>query len=282
MSHILNGKILSQIIEKNLAEKIANFHLHPKLVIIQIGNKEESNTYIKHKIAFAERIGASVEYKKYEAGIAEEQIIADIEKYNVDTQINGIIAQLPIPENFSTTRIVESIARQKDVDGLTSKSVNSLLRNEPGFVSGATKAVLTLLDTEQIDVVGLKVVIVGHSALVGKPTALALMNRNATVTVCHAFTENLAEETQQADILISAVGKPGLITAAHVRPGQIVIDIGITVTKEKNVVGDVDFEAVKNIVKSITPVPGGIGPLTIACLFENVVEGCVIKTDNTK
>ncbi len=274
MTKLLNGKEISKNIEEHLARIITEHKLTPKLVIVQIGNKEESNTYIRHKISFAGRIGVAVEYKKYEEAVAEETVRADIQQYNADTSVHGIIVQLPVPGHMSATRILETIAREKDVDGLTSGSVNALLRNEPGFVSGATKAVLKLLDIEGIELTGKRVVVVGHSALVGKPTALALMNRNATVTVCHEFTKNLADETTKADILVTAVGMPRLITSAHVSPGQIIIDIGITVTADKKVVGDVDYDAVKEIVAAITPVPGGVGPMTIACLFENVVEVC--------
>ena len=277
MSKILNGKEISRKIEENLRNKIAEQKMHPKLVIIQIGNKEESNTYIKHKMAFAEKIGVIVEYKKYDEAAKEELITSDIRKYNDDTSVHGIIVQLPMPHQISANRVLEAISREKDVDGLTSGSINILLRNEPGFVSGATKAVLTLLDGEGVELTGKKVLIVGHSALVGRPTALALMNRNATVTVCHEFTKNLSEETRQAEIVITAVGQPRLITAAHVTPKQIIIDIGITVTSDKKIVGDVDYENVKEIVTAITPVPGGVGPITIACLFENVVEACGMR-----
>ena len=277
MSELIDGKLISKTIEHDLKTKIADLHLSPKLIIIQIGNKEESNTYIKHKIAFAERIGVVVEYKKYAETIAEESVITDIKNYNTDSTVHGIIVQLPVPPQFSATKILETIVATKDVDGLTSASTNSLLRNEPGFVSGATQAVLKILEIKQIDVTGKRIVVVGHSALVGKPTALALMNRNATVTVCHEFTKDLATETKQADILITAVGKPNLITTDHVSAGQMIIDIGITVTADKKVVGDVDFEAVKDIVAAITPVPGGIGPMTIACLFENLITAAAAK-----
>jgi methylenetetrahydrofolate dehydrogenase (NADP+)/methenyltetrahydrofolate cyclohydrolase len=275
MSEILRGTTINEGIAQTLIQKIEQFKIKPKLVIIQLGNKEESNTYIRHKMAFAEKVGVTVEYRKYEENVAQEQVLEDIENYNINEGVDGIIIQLPMPEHFDTTTVLESIDSKKDVDGLTSASLNSLLRNEPGFVSGATKAVLTILDSEHIEVEGKKVVIVGHSALVGKPTALAMINRNATVTVCHAFTKNLTEETKRADILITAVGKPHLITSAHVAPGQIVIDIGITVGADKKVVGDVDYEQVKDTVGAITPVPGGIGPLSIACLFENVVEAAI-------
>lgn len=276
MSQILDGKIISESIARDLSRKIGHMKTKPKLLIIQVGENKESDTYIKHKKLFADKIDVTVEYKKYKESVREEFVIKGIKKYNEDQGVHGIIVQLPLPEHLSTMNILEAIDREKDVDGLTSGNVNSLLRNERGFVSGATKAVLTLLDKEGVDLAGKKIVVVGNSALVGKPTALALINRNATVTVCNEFTKNLAKETKQADILITAVGKPMLITADYVVLGQIIIDIGITVIAGSKVTGDVDYKNVKDKVRAITPVPGGIGPITIACLFENLVEAYLL------
>lgn len=277
MTKILDGRAMSRNIEKTLLRKVSNLALRPKLVIMQVGNKEESNTYIRHKIAFAKRIGVAVWHKKYDEAVREESIVSDIKKYNRDNSMQGIIVQLPLPKRLSASRVLEVIQPDKDVDGLTSASVNALLRNESGFVSGATRAVMAILDREKVKVAGKKVVIVGRSTLVGIPTALALVNRNATVTICHEYTKNLAEETKRADILITAVGKPKLITKNHVAPRQIIIDIGITVVDGNRVTGDVDYDKVKDKVKAITPVPGGVGPITIACLFENLIEACAKK-----
>ncbi len=277
MTKILDGRAMSRNIEKTLLRKVSNLALRPKLVIMQVGNKEESNTYIRHKITFAKRIGVAVWHKKYDEAVREESIVSDIKKYNRDNSMQGIIVQLPLPKRLSASRVLEVIQPDKDVDGLTSASVNALLRNESGFVSGATRAVMAILDREKVKVAGKKVVIVGRSTLVGIPTALALVNRNATVTICHEYTKNLAEETKRADILITAVGKPKLITKNHVAPRQIIIDIGITVVDGNRVTGDVDYDKVKDKVKAITPVPGGVGPITIACLFENLIEACAKK-----
>ncbi len=278
MSKILNGKIISDKIALRLTKKIRQFDDKPKLVIVQVGDLEESNTYIKHKKLFADKIGVLVEHKRYAENIITETIITDIKNYNTDSSVHGLIVQLPIPKHLDKSRILEAIDSKKDVDGMTAASTKLLFDCEKGFISGASKAILVLLDYEKINIAGKKVVVVGQSSLVGKPTALALLGRNATVTICHAKTKKLTEETKHAEILITAVGKPKFITEKFVSKGQIVIDIGITVIKnpkdknKKTVVGDVDFEKVKNKVRAITPVPGGVGPMTVACLFENVVE----------
>lgn len=279
MSEILEGKILSQNIAERLKQKITTFATTPKLVIVQVGNNEESNTYVKHKKIYGEKIGVIVEYKKYEETIDHQTIIDDIEKCNKDNSVHGIIIQLPIPRHFQSTKIIDTIDSRKDVDGLTSVSFKHLFDNNEGYMPATTKAIFTLLDSKNIELKGKKVVIVGQSTLVGRPTALAMLNRNGTVTVCHTETKNLDKETKQADILIVATGSPHLITEKHVSSDQIIIDIGITVLPHqdptnglKKVVGDVDFQNVKDKVKAITPVPGGVGPLTIACLFENLIQ----------
>jgi len=278
MSEILSGKVISEQMAGELAKKIIGLKISPKLVIVQVGNNEASNKYIEYKKKFAEKIGVQIVHKKYDEKVDEKTLISDIKKYNTDTSVHGIIVQLPISKNLNKSKVIESIDPKKDVDGLTSSSIKKLFDNEPGFVSATTKGILKILDHKKINLAGKKVVVVGRSSLVGKPTALALMNRNATVTICHSQTKNLEEETKRADILIVAIGKPKMITKKFVSLGQIVIDVGITVEldeSKKKVVGDVDFENVKNIVQAISLVPGGVGPLTVACLFENVVLACL-------
>jgi 5,10-methylene-tetrahydrofolate dehydrogenase/methenyl tetrahydrofolate cyclohydrolase len=280
MSDILNGRVISDTIALDLAQKITSNNLKPKLVIVQIGNKDESNTYISHKIRFAERIGVTAELQRYTEDTPSETIISGIRTLNSDQSVHGIIVQLPIPTHFSKDDILEAIDPKKDVDGLTSTSIKHMFYGEKGFLPGATKAILVLLENQHITVEGKKVVIVGQSSLVGKPAALAMLGMNATI--CNEHTPDLAKETKQADILITATGVPGLITPNHVSPHQVVIDIGITVVPDetnvtgKRVVGDVQYESVKDIVSAITPVPGGIGPITIACLMQNIVEASLL------
>ena len=261
MAKILEGKKLSISIAGKLVKEIKKLKAAPKLIIIQIGDLPESNTYIRHKKLFGERIGANVLHKKYPEKISGVKLISDIKKFNHDPSVNGIMVQLPGPKNFNVKEVLNTIDYKKDVDGLRG-----------GFIPATALGAIALLDQYKIQISGKKVVVVGSSNLVGKPLALALVDRGATVTICHKDTKNLPEETRRADILISAVGLPKLITLKHVSKNQTVIDIGITVTKDGKVVGDVDFKKVSKIVRAITPVPGGVGPMTVASLFQNLLK----------
>ncbi len=261
-----------------LRREIARLKTKPKLVIIQIGDLAESNTYIRNKKAFAEKIGVTTLHQRYPASTSEARVIADIKKYNKDTSVHGVMMQLPGPKGFDTERVLEAIDPKKDVDGLTALNTKHLFDNHPAFVPATAKGIITLLDRYKVKLTGTTVTIVGHSSLVGKPALLAFLNRGATVTICHKDTKHLEQETKRAQILVSAVGKPKLITKNHVSKGQIVVDIGITVLKSGKVVGDVDFVPVSKIVKAITPVPGGVGPMTIVSLFENLLFGLRTRT----
>ncbi len=228
-----------------------------------------------------EKIGAIVEHIKYTTDTAQDKIISDILQHSEDISVHGIIVQMPLPAGFDAMAVIDAIDPAKDVDGMTSRNVRLLYENKQGFLPATTKGILTLLEKYEINPAGKKVVVVGHSVLVGKPTALAMLNLGATVTVCHSQTKNLETETRQADILIVAVGRPDLITKDFVREDQVVIDIGISVVQEgegasaiKKIHGDVDFENVKEIVAAITPVPGGVGPMTNISLFQNLLEAC--------
>lgn len=282
MSKILDGKKLRDRLTPQLIKKIIKTTYRPKLVIMQVGNLKESNSYIKKKRAFGRRVGAVIVHKQYKENILEKDIISDILKYNFDATVHGIMMQLPIPKNLNANRILEAIEHRKDVDGLTAKNTKLLFDNTEAFIPATTQGIITLLRHYKINLVGKKVVIVGESALVGRPTTLAFLNRKATVIICHAHTKNLAEETRRADILIVAVGRPHLITQNHVSKNQVVIDVGLTVTKKKKVVGDVDYKTVKNIVGAITPVPGGVGPMTVFSLFENLIKSYLYFTKHNK
>src|SRR3989344_1442289 len=272
MAKILDGKKLSQLLANKLQKKISRLSVKPKIVIIQIGNLEESNTYIRNKKTFAEKIGAVAEHRRYSNNIKESRIISDILKFNSNSSIHGIMVQLPAPKHFDIERVLESIDPKKDVDGLTAINTKHLFDNEEAFIPATAKGILSLLEEYRIKLVGKRVVIVGQSSLVGRPTILALLNRGSTVTMCHKDTKRLEKETRNADILITAVGKARLITKKHVSKNQIVVDIGINITKNGKIVGDVDFENVRKIVRAITPVPGGVGPLTVVSLFQNLLE----------
>ena len=271
MSQILDGKALRAELLDDLKDRISKLDQKPELVIFQIGDVAESNTYIVQKIKFGEKIGAIVTHKKLPLDIAESELIREIQLANDDENVNGIIIQLPIPQSLNKEKIIDSISPQKDVDGQTAISIKSLVVGSPTFIPATTKGVITLLDANKIDPSGKHVVVVGRSTLVGKPTALALLNRDATVTIAHKKTQNLQAITKSADIIVVATGKPKLITKDYVSENQIIIDIGITVVDGK-LVGDVDFENVKDLVAAISPVPGGAGPMTVASLFQNLLE----------
>lgn len=280
MTLILDGKKLSETIATRLKQDISTYTSKPTLVIIQIGNIPASNIYIQRKKVFAEKIGANVILKQYPLSTTEQEIITDIDAYNHNPLIHGIIVQLPIPAHLHKDLIIHAISPHKDVDGLTSTNIKHLYSNDSkGVTPATTRGILTLLEAYNIEVTGKNIVIIGRSLLVGKPTALACMNKNATVTVCHKHTVHIEEETRRADILIVAMGVPGYITKKHVSPHQTVIDVGInaldneddTSTKRK-ISGDVEYEIVSTIVEAITPVPGGIGPMTVVSLFENLFE----------
>jgi len=278
MAKILEGKKLSGLLALKLKKKIDKLTTKPKMVIIQIGDLKESNTYIRNKKLLAERVGAEAIHKKYPEKTRESRTIADILKFNSDKSIHGIMVQLPAPKHFDIERVLETIEPKKDVDGLTAFNTKHLFDNKEAFIPATAKGILNLLKTYKIKLVGAKIVIVGASSLVGRPLMLALLNQSATVTICHKNTKNLEEETRRADILITAVGKPKLITRKHVARNQVVVDIGITVLKNRKIVGDVDFDKVRKIVRAITPVPGGVGPMTVVSLLENLLEAYILQT----
>ncbi len=270
---ILDGKKLSIEIASKLEKQIRSLETKPKLVIIQVGEREESNTYIRNKLKFAEKIGATAEHRKFTENIREEKLVKEIEKLNKNKSVHGIIVQLPLPRHLNPRVISGAALPEKAVDG-------SLL-----FTPATTKGIIALLDHYKIPIAGKKVVVVGRSELVGKPTALALLNRDATVTVCHSQTKDMARETKRADILIVAIGKAKLIGKKHVSKNQIVVDVGINLVNGpstelgvKKLVGDVDFEKVSKTVKAISPVPGGVGPMTIASLFENLLDAYLLQS----
>lgn len=298
MAKILDGKIVRDKIAKELETKIKALPAggppsrRPKLVIIQVGNLPESNAYINQKVKFGERIGSLVDHQKFAENISQDELTSNLQQLNADSSVHGIIVQMPIAKHLDKDTLIDSIDPAKDVDGLSAVNVKHLWENtNKGFIPATTKGILTLLDYYEIPIAGKKATIVGRSYLVGKPTAIAFLNRGATVTVCHSQTKDLKTETRNAEILVVAVGKPNLITKEHVSKGQVVIDVGINVVENRQktndkglllkpegepetrkLVGDVAFDEVSKIVSAITPVPGGIGPMTVASLFENLLE----------
>jgi methylenetetrahydrofolate dehydrogenase (NADP+)/methenyltetrahydrofolate cyclohydrolase len=272
-ARLLTGKEPAEEILRSLVSKVAS--LKPLLVIVQVGDDPLSAKYIAKKIEKAESIGMKAEHLKLPASLSEAELIVEIERLNADEGVTGYIIQLPLPEELweASSNIFSMIDPAKDVDGFTSQNMgNVFLSAESEHLPPATPAgVIALLDYYEIDVAGKNVVIIGRSNLVGKPLAAMLTNRSATVTLCHSKTDDLAVHTEQADIVISAVGKAGLVTGKMLHPGAIVIDIGMT-HDDGAILGDIDFESASAVASAITPVPGGVGPLTVACLLRNVVR----------
>lgn len=269
---LLDGKIARNSLASELKKMISNLPIKPKLAIIQVGDRKESNTYITQKKIFAEKIGAEVNHIKFLENVSEDEVCVEIQKLNKDNSVHGIVVQLPLPLDLDKNIIIQNIDPLKDVDGLTSVNTKLLWSNERGHIPATARGILTLLDYYKIPIKGKKVVVVGRSELVGKPVAMALLNRDATVTVCHLETENIKLETQRADILVVAAGDPEFITKDFVKEGQVVVDVGISVLQDKRLVGDVKFDDVKGIVSAISPVPGGVGPMTVLSLFQNLLD----------
>lgn len=241
------------------------------MAIVQVGDREDSNVYIKQKQKFGEEIGVKVRLIKMErwkdGKIGEEKIIKEIKKLNKDENIDGIIMQLPLPEGFDSEKILNTIDNKKDADGLVS-------RGTLDTVPATARGVMALLDFYEIPVTGKNAAVIGRSRLAGAPIAEVLKNRGAKVSVCNRSTLNTAQICRETDILISAAGKAGLVTRDFVKKGQTVVDVGINRTEEGKLVGDVASNEVEAIVAAISPVPGGIGPLTVACLFQNLIDLC--------
>lgn len=248
--------------------------LDPKLVIVQVGQDAASESYIRRKLESCEKVGMRSAHHRFRENVTQSELFAEIKALNDDDDVDGYIIQLPLPDHLRTIepRLFRAIDPYKDIDGFTAYNLGKMFLS-PAFehLPPATPAgVIEMLSYYEIGIEGKNAVVVGHSNIVGKPLAVMLLNRGATVTVCHEHTRDLREHTSRADILISAVGKPGLISGEMIKEGAVIIDIGITQTPE-GMRGDVDFEAASTIASAITPVPGGVGPMTVACLLRNCV-----------
>ncbi len=272
MAIIIDGKQVAENLIINLEKEVSKVNVKPHLVVIQVGDNTASSIYVNLKKKKAEQIGIKSTVINYPDNISEEELIKKLQTLNSDTSVNAILVQLPLPKHINADNIINVISPQKDVDGFTAENTGNLLNGiAPKSYPCTPKGIIKLLDTYNIDVSGKNAVIVGRSNIVGKPIAVMLLNRNATVTICHSKTKNLSDITKNADILISAVGKK-MIFADMVKKGAVVIDVGIFKDENNKTTGDVDFENVKEVASYITPVPKGVGPMTIACLMENTIE----------
>ncbi len=273
---IIDGKKIRDEIKNNLIDEIKNLDEKLKLVVIQVGDNPASDIYVRNKKKLCEETGIIFEHKKYDS-IDEETLIKEIEKLNNDEQVTGILVQLPLPKEINETRVIEKIDYKKDVDGLTSKNIGNLYSKQRGIIPCTAYGIMKIFDYENIPLEGKNVVLIGRSKLVGIPLISLLLNKNATVTICHTKTKNIKEITKKADILIVAAGKKGLVTKDMINNNTIIIDVGIN-REDGKIYGDVD----KNVIEScnaITPVPGGVGPLTVIMLVNNVLECYKIQKD---
>ena len=280
MARIIDGKKISQEIKDELKEKAASLQAQGKtgaLAVIQVGEDPASSVYVRYKKNACAYIGIeSLAYELPEE-TTEQELLDLVKKLNADDNVNGILVQLPLPAQIDEQKVIQTIAPEKDVDGFHEKSVGALCVGSRGFVSCTPLGIIQLLKRSHIEIAGKHCVVIGRSNIVGKPMALLLLRENGTVTVCHSRTQNLKEITKQADILVVAVGKPKFVDDSYVKEGAVVIDVGIHRDENNKLCGDVDYEKVAPHTSAITPVPGGVGPMTIAMLMYNCVSSIEIS-----
>lgn len=272
---LMDGKELAKTIRANLKEEVEELKkkgIYPKLAVIMVGDDKASAVYVRNKSKACNEIGVEYEEFLLKADTTMDELLELIKKLNEDEKIDGILLQSPIPRHLDINEAFMAIDPKKDVDGFHPVNVGKLSLNQDCFVSCTPYGIIKMLETYNVPIEGARAVIIGRSNIVGKPLIQCLLNKNATVTICHSKTKNLEEVTKQADILIAAIGKPEFVTGNMVKEGTTVIDVGINRTEEGKLVGDVNFEEVSKKASYITPVPGGVGPMTIAMLMTNVVK----------
>ncbi len=272
MATRIDGKAISQMVKDELRERVKKEKIEATLAVIQVGSDPASTVYVGNKKKACEYIGIRSLAFELPEETKEEELLDLVRELNDREDVDGILVQLPLPAHMDEDKVIQTISPKKDVDGFHPQSVGALCIGQPGFVSCTPAGVIQLLKRSGVEIEGKECVIVGRSNIVGKPMALLMLRENATVTVCHSRTKDLKEVTRRADILIVAIGKPGFITKEYVKEGAVVIDVGIHRGADNKLCGDVDFEGVEPVASAITPVPGGVGPMTIAMLMNNCVE----------
>ena len=274
---ILDGKYTSSVMLQNLKTEIQKYLQEgkraPRIDIMLVGDDYASQMYVNMKEKKALDLGILVNIHTFDKEISQDQLIKLIKQLNSNSEVDGIMVQLPMPEHINESEVLESILPSKDVDGLTSTNLGKLFKNDSSAIAPATaKGVIKILEKYNIKIEGKNAVVIGRGDISGLPIAAMLQNRNATVTICHSHTQELKEICMRGDILVSSIGRPEYIDEQYVKKGSIVIDVGTNRNSEGKLVGDVNFNSVKDIAGYITPVPGGVGPMTIACLFDNLIE----------
>lgn len=270
-AELLNGSRLAQRTRSQIRKKVKKLTFTPGLAVVQVGDHRASTLYIKHKQRDCEKVHFHSEVHRLPADISQDSLIEHVETLNERTDIHGILVQMPLPEDIDKETVIDTIAPHKDADGLNPVNLGNLLINREGVTPCTPTGIIRLIELTGEKIEGKHAVCIGRSPLVGKSVGLMLLNRNATVTYCHSRTADLTAQTQQADILIAAIGKSEFVSADMVKPGAVVIDVGINHV-DGRAVGDVQFEEVKEVAGFITPVPGGVGPMTRAMLLENTLK----------
>ncbi len=281
-ARVLNGKELATKIKgelKQAVDEIKKKDIHPGLAVVIVGNDPASRVYVNSKKKACEEIGIqSFEYALDES-IKEEELISLIQKLNKDEKVNGILVQLPLPKHINEEKIILTIDSSKDVDAFHPENIGRLMTGNPQFLPCTPAGVMELIKESGIEIAGKECVIVGRSNIVGKPQSMLLLAEHGTVTVCHSRTKNLEEVIKRADILVAAVGRPEMIKGSSIKPGAVVIDVGINRLENKKLVGDVEYESASQVASAITPVPGGVGPMTIAMLMKNTVRAAIAQAE---
>jgi methylenetetrahydrofolate dehydrogenase (NADP+)/methenyltetrahydrofolate cyclohydrolase len=274
-ARIIDGNALSAEIRGQLAERAASLKtsgIIPCLAVILVGEDPASAVYVRNKVAACEKAGIRSLRDVYAPDVDPAVVFARIAELNADPSVHGILVQLPLPKHFNSEAVLEAISPEKDVDGFHAENVGALMQGNPRFIPCTPYGVMKMLESANVPLKGAEVVIVGRSNIVGKPMAMLLLAKSCTVTICHSQSKDLTFHTRRADILVAAVGRAKMITGDMIKPGATVIDVGINRTPEGKLCGDVDFESAKEVAGAITPVPGGVGPMTITMLLANTLE----------
>ena len=274
-AQLIDGKAVAAKLRGEVAttaEVLRKRGITPTLAVVLVGDDPASAVYVRSKTKAAREAGVEPRDHKLPATATQAELLALVHQLNDDPNVDGILVQMPLPKQIDTDAIIGALDPAKDVDGLTAASLGALAQGKPVFVPCTPKGCMRLLREIDVDPAGMRAVVLGRSLLVGKPVSLLLQNANATVTMCHSRTRDLADEVRRADIVVAAIGKPQMVRGDWIRDGAIVLDVGINRTPDNKLVGDVEFAAAAERARAITPVPGGVGPMTIACLLENTVE----------
>jgi len=272
---LIDGKAVAAEIRSAISREIQSLKIQPGLAAVLVGDNPASKIYVRSKRKACEEVGIYSESCSLSEKVSETDLLACIDRLNRDSKIHGILVQLPLPKQINTRRILDAVSSDKDIDGFHYLNMGKLVANEPGFRPCTPLGVIKLIQASQVPIAGAHAVVIGRSDIVGKPTALLLLHEHATVTLCHSKTKGLNEICRQADIVVAAIGKPLFVTQEMVKPGAVVIDVGINRLEDGRLVGDVDFEGVSKTAQAITPVPGGVGPMTIAMLLSNTLQSAL-------